>query len=232
MQNNNNLLEYWKESRLGYFTASNIWKLLKGGKGGDVFGETAKTYIDEKIAEIITGEAVDSANTYATEWGRNNEEDAVKWFAHITGHQVEHYGALNPKYFPFNDISGGSPDGMVNCNAVLEIKCPYNSTYFLEYIVERQNAATDTDFLDWFRKNHFDYYVQCQFNMMCCKSDMCFFAVYNPRVVDAELRMFWFLFLPDTDIQNMIKDRIEKASQIIKDKLAVIDSFKDSVQLP
>ena len=225
MQNSETI---WQESRLGYFTASNIWELLKSGREKDkIFGETALTYIDEKIAEIITGEHKDSANTFATEWGRNNEADAVKWYEMKYKTKITHYGGLVPEYFAYNDISGGSPDGLSeDGKAVIEVKCPFNTCNHLEYMYMAVN--TGDAFIEWFKKEHFDYYAQMQFNMMCCKVDTAIFISYDPRTVDHELRMFDCGIMADKEFQQLIHDRIELASIIVKEKLAALEAFKET----
>ena len=40
----------WYKARLGYFTGSEIGNLFVNGKGGQMFGETALSYIN-KVAE-------------------------------------------------------------------------------------------------------------------------------------------------------------------------------------
>jgi hypothetical protein len=53
-----------------------------------------------------------------------NEEKAKEKFEHITGLKVKKYGLFIDKNKPF---LAASPDGLINSNAILEIKCPYSA---------------------------------------------------------------------------------------------------------
>ena len=46
----------WFDARLAKVTSSELHKLFKNGRSKtEYFGETAKSYIQEKVAEIMTG---------------------------------------------------------------------------------------------------------------------------------------------------------------------------------
>lgn len=58
----------------------------------------------------------------ACQWGTVNEKNAVKDYMIRTGNVVTHMGfAIHPEY----DWLGGSPDGLVGTEGMIEVKCPF-----------------------------------------------------------------------------------------------------------
>ena len=57
----------------------------------------------------------------AVQWGVNNEAEAVKAFTNLTGETVKETGI----WLDGSEILGASPDGIVDGDSVLEVKCPY-----------------------------------------------------------------------------------------------------------
>lgn len=209
------------ESRLGRFTASEIHKLMKSGKKKDeYFADGAMTYIYEKIAEAITGQPKAQVKSMATEWGLQMETDAIKWFEIITGKKVQHFGANEYKFYEFNNNSGCSPDGLViGENANVQAKCPFNSANHINYLTIRDNAA------EWLKKNEYEYYAQCQFEMMCCKTDKCYFISYDDRTVEPEHRMKIIELLPDAEFVKELTERIKKATEIVRNDLEYLQTL-------
>src|SRR6185503_5344149 len=125
-------------SRLGSFTASQIWQIMKSGRTkGQLFGEQAMTYIYERIAEYITGETKQQAFGMALDWGNNQEKDAAMWLQQTI--PFTYHGKENFFYLEYNQFAGGSPDGLSE-DAVIELKCPFNSA---NHIITLCAAATD-----------------------------------------------------------------------------------------
>ena len=80
------------QERFGKFTASEIWKLLVGGKAkNDIFGETAKTYIKEKAVEILTQRRKESFSSRATDWGNEWEYKAIQEYNRSNFVEVEYF---------------------------------------------------------------------------------------------------------------------------------------------
>lgn len=202
----------FSESRVGMFTASEIYKLLKRGKNkNEYFGDVARGYINEKIAEIITGEPKVNLKSAATEWGLEKETDAVKWFEEITEKKVVHFGMNEYMFFPYNAVSGCSPDGLVQGeSANIQVKCPFNSASHIKYLLHGDNAQ------EWLKKESEEYYAQCQFEMMCCKTRKCYFVSYDDRAINPEHRMAIIELLPDKEIIDALNERIERASEIVR----------------
>ena len=115
----------WFDARKGRFTASEIYKLL-GVKG---LGETGKSYIFEKAVEEVFG--LDEEDTFVSfdmQRGIDLEPLAFNKFQEIKAldfMEVEQCG-----FIEFHKSTGSSPDGLVDIEAVLEIKCPTRSTFF------------------------------------------------------------------------------------------------------
>lgn len=200
-------------SRYGKFTASEISKLLKSGRGKDeLFGDTAKTYINEKIAECLTGESKPSIKSVATDWGLENERDAVLFFEMITGKSVHHYGVGEYKFFTYKNIGGCSPDGIIESeNANIQVKCPFLVANMIPYLLIKGDRQ------QWLKKNEPDYYAQCQFEMMCCGTNKCYFVVYAgaERMIEHFHRMVVIELLPDEELQKELDMRITAAAKIL-----------------
>ena len=204
------------ESRLGRFTASEIHRLLVSGKKGNMFGDGAMTYINEKLAEIVTGEGAANASSMATDWGINMERDAAKWFTAWTGRRIEHYGVNNYAFFEYGNVGGCSPDAIcLDESANVQFKCPFNSSNHIAFLLAscRHGAS------DLLRAKKPEYYAQCQLEMMSCKTEKCYFVSYDPRALNPEYRMAIIELLPDLEMQDEIKTRMEAAFDIIRESL-------------
>lgn len=210
----------WQKQRLGKFTSSEIWKLMQKGRAKDsYFGETAQTYIKGRLAEILTQEPVNNLDGLASiEWGNSNEIDAVMDFEKRTGLTVEYYGKGNPQFFPFSEhpeYAGGSPDGFVGADGVIEVKCPYNSTHHITHMM----IGSPYDLL----KEKPDYYGQLQFNMLCAARTKGYFVSYDPRMLKYELRLHVIeLPLNESYCEELI-ERLEEAIKLLKAYLGCIE---------
>lgn len=58
----------------------------------------------------------------ATQWGANNEDNAIARYEHLTGEEVFECGLF--VHAQCDDIAG-SPDGITNSKKLIEVKCPY-----------------------------------------------------------------------------------------------------------
>jgi hypothetical protein len=193
------------EQRFGKFTSSENWKLLVSGKNkGDVFGETAKTYIKEKAVEILTQRRKEQFSARATDWGNEYEYKAVQEYNRFYFVDVEYFGSTNPKFFPcpeFEKYAGGSPDFLAGAT-VGEVKCPYDSVNHLDNLLLRN--------VDEFKKLHKEYYTQIQFNIHCTGSEVGHFVSYDWRFQD-EKQLFILEIPKDKEHIELILDRLKIA---------------------
>jgi hypothetical protein len=202
----------WNEQRIGRFTASEIHKLLTSGKAKDsIFGDTAKTYIHEVAAEILTGVA-EEATSKAMEWGKLHEPQAIEAYRKLTGANVTYYGTESPVFIEHNEFSGGSPDGVTDTH-LLEVKCPFSSHHHVE------NLLLTAETFPFKRK---EYYAQIQFNMFLTKKDRAHFISFDPRMASEEQQLFILEIPYSAEFVETITSRIDLAVEELKSILKII----------
>lgn len=198
----------WEMDRCGKFTASEIHKLLVKGKKGDYFGVGANSYIRLKAAEILTMTPNNGGrvNISAMEWGNAHEYEAMQRFEKETGLKVTYYGGGNPKFFEYTPFSGGSPDGLVpDDEAILEIKCPFNSGEHIEHHLI--NNAEEL-------KNYYpECYWQMTFNMICTNMGAGYFVSYDNRYLDDKLQVKIVRFELNKEDAELLKETIAEAEK-------------------
>lgn len=204
----------WDQIRVGRFTASEIWRLMvdpktNAAKEAGQLSETTLTYISEKVAEVMTGQCKQQGYAFPLVWGTEKEPEAREKFA-AKGYTVEQVG-----FFTYTDHAGGSPDGFVNDDAILEIKCPYDSAKQLDYLML-------TDQWDLKRMCR-DYYWQCQANMLFTERNLCHFVTYDPRMLNEKHQLVHIEIKADKADQDMLIARIGKA---VEEKLKLINLLK------
>ena len=112
----------WLESRLGRPTASNFGRLITPtGKAST----SAQGYIDELVAQRITGEIPEFFKSAAMERGNELEPAAKALYEFTNDIEVKEVGlCLHDRY-----ECGASPDGLVGDDGGLEIKSPLPHTH-------------------------------------------------------------------------------------------------------
>lgn len=195
----------WYQMRLARFTASEFHKLMTSGRGKDqLFGKTAFTYINDKVAEIITnGTILDykKVDAKSIEWGNAWEPEAKVKYFNKTGRIISDCG-----FFEINDYFGASPDGLVGNDGLVEIKCPYDTANHID------NLRIKT--IEEFEQLRYEYYIQIQVQLMATKREWCDFVSYDPRCIN-HLSLSRLRVLPNPAVQDEIKMREEKARNIM-----------------
>jgi hypothetical protein len=102
----------WYEIRRGKITASRFGVVVNGGVDG------WNTYLEE----VRYGWTADFQSE-GMQWGIRNERGARSTYELVTGAEVTEVGFLIHPEFP---NVGGSPDGLVGDDGMIEIKCPHN----------------------------------------------------------------------------------------------------------
>jgi len=166
----------WYAIRRGRFTGSEIWKLMVEARDATAKklglpGETAMTYIRETLAQSITGITPD-IHAPALQWGLDHEDDGKKEYMERTGAIL-----VENDFAPFEDYGGGSVDGLIDRDGILEMKCPYTSEKHLENLILAAKKPNEA----FMKAERRDLYWQVQNNMMCTGRKWAHFVSYDPR---------------------------------------------------
>lgn len=108
-------------------------------KSGE-WSETAKAYMFEKLAEMITDIPADRWQNAAMRWGTEWEaiafQEARQRIAERLGLPVESpVGDFAFIFHPEDNMIGCSPDGIVGDDGLLELKCPYNPVNHIKTVL-------------------------------------------------------------------------------------------------
>ena len=202
----------WFEMRKGRITSSEVFKLM--GKGD--LTETAKTYLLEKVSELYGG-VTEPATGAALTWGTELEPVAVEHYEKLTNVKVE-----KASFIPVGDHYGGSPDGLLPPEGIIEVKCPFKSANHFKHGMI--NSA------EKFKKIAPNYYYQCISNMICAKAKWCDFISYDPRVQE-DYRMFIFRLELDSEEATAVQDRVAGAFKYMRSLVTEIDAAKPKLLL-
>jgi len=159
----------WKALRLGKVTASRVADVLSKGRSGE--SASRKNYRTELVVQRITGQPGESFTNAAMEWGTATEPMAR------VAYEVEKQQFVEQVAFvdhPSIEWFGCSPDGLVNDDGLIEIKCP-NSTTHIEYLTDQKPPAR--------------YIPQMQCQMAVTGRQWCDFVSFDPRLPD-DLQLF------------------------------------------
>lgn len=200
----------WLLARRGRFTASEIGKLLSVGKGTEMFGTGALTYIRQKAIEKMTvvWERYELEEVKSLLHGKVHEQPAFEHYKKVTGYYaMRYFGSEEPVFLEFDENSGGSPDGLMGEGTIihrgLEMKCPKNSDVHLDYL----------EFKDqWDLRNYnMSYYAQIQFLLMITKAPVWDFCSFDDRFIAPKLKSKVIEVLPDKKFQDNLEIRIKMA---------------------
>lgn len=144
--------EEWLQCRLGKLTGSVAYTIATKGKGLD-------TLCLEKATELLTGIIPDGYKNDAMQHGNDYEAEARSIYELETGNKVVQVGFCED-----NEYVGVSPDGFVDDDGLIEIKCPQDKTY-TQYLIDMKIKP--------------EYYAQMQMQMLITKRIWCDYVVYN-----------------------------------------------------
>lgn len=152
----------WLSIRCGKATASRVKDIMDfTAKGLPTAKHT--NYLYEVVAERMTGLTTEHFVTNAMIWGSETEELAREVYEIHTGNTAVQVGiATHPRI----EMFAASPDGIVNGDGLLELKCPMPSTH-IKWI---QGQVIPEEHL-W----------QCHAEMACWDLDYVDFMSFDPR---------------------------------------------------
>ena len=153
----------WTPARAGLLTGSVFAKAIAKTKDGK-WAASRKDLLFEKLAERLTGVAADHFVSPAMQWGLDNEQGAKDAIEASQGILIQPSGfCIHPQIEYF----GTTPDGFLDHDAVVEIKCPTTKTH-LTYLANRKVPA--------------EYVPQMLCEVACTGRKWALFASFDPRM--------------------------------------------------
>lgn len=181
----------WKAQRCGMLTASKAKDVCKRGtKGNKLAGYTE--YMNQLIAERLTGEPTPSFCTPAMQWGIDHEDDAAHAYEIKTGNMVTGDGKTFIKSEAIEGL-GASPDRFVGADGIVEIKCPNCSTH-----LERLRSHEIPEEYKW----------QILTQLIVTGRKWCDFVDYDPRFRNKGLELLVIHWEPTEEELNTCKERL------------------------
>ena len=205
--NEQELIEEWRTKRLGKVTASSFGKLVKKGKDGFKLstGKVAEGLM-YKIAwerllldgNLSNGLGRLEVTAKAIEHGNDYEGAAILRYQEVTGNEVDYVN----KFIEDGEFLGGTPDGYIGDDGIIEVKCPWNGGNHLYTLLERKLYNDE-------------HMYQIQGYLMLTGRKWCHFATYDPDLNES-VNLAWIDIERDETIINGIKEVMQEVIKKIK----------------
>ena len=151
--------EDWVADRVGKITASRVKDISAKPRKGKALNATMTTLLTERL----TGEIEDRRISDAMQWGIDNEPNAIAAYENITSSFVVGCGLIP---HPTISMSGASPDGLIDDDGLIEVKCPNRDTHTNTILTQK---VPD------------EYMPQITWQLACTGRKWCDFVSYDPR---------------------------------------------------
>lgn len=183
----------WLAARCGVASASRFGAVMATIKTGEA--AERRNYKTDLVVERLTGRPLEGFTTAAMKQGIEREPDARKAYESDTGNLVEEVG-----FCRLEDLdAGASPDGLIDEDGGLEIKCPERSAH-LRYLQQDMEPP--------------EYTWQIQGGMWVTGRQWWDFVSYNPDFPD--------------NLQLIVR-RIKRNDEAIKKLAAEVERFLGEV---
>lgn len=173
----------WYAARLGIPTASEFSSILAKGQG-----RTRRLYLTRLAAERLTGELAERYDNHHMARGRDQEEDALAYYAWLNEIELQRVGFVRML------IAGGwvgcSPDALVGGAGMVEVKCRLASGMV--------DAMLNDDLPG-------EYRAQVQGGLWITGRQWCDVVLYNP-----DLRLLTIRVERDEDYIATLADEVAK----------------------
>ena len=193
----------WFAARIGKVTASRVADVIAKTKTG--YSATRDNYMAQLVCERLTGQKGESFTNAAMQHGTETEPLARLSYEVAQNVLVDEVGFVP---HPSIEMAGASPDGLVNDDGLLEIKCPNTATH-IETLLSQTVPGK--------------YNTQMQFQMACTGRKWCDFVSFDNRLPD-ELQLFvkrvprddTYIKLMESEIVQFIAELDDKINKLMK----------------
>ena len=194
--------EEWFKARLGKVTASSVADVLAKTKTG--VSASRGNYLIKLAIQRVTGQIEESFTNDAMQWGIDNEDQARVAYEVASGNFVDQVGFVDHEII---DWFGCSPDGLVNNDGLVEIKCPNSATHW-EYFKTKEVPKK--------------YFIQMQAQMSCTGRKWCDFVSFDPRMPEKSQLLIirvpkdnTFIDLMETEVMEFLMEVFDEV-QLMK----------------
>ena len=171
--------QQWREKRLGMLTGSEFGKLVVRSKDRKGYvlstGEVATRLIYRtawerllKAGNISNGLGRLNVNSASLEHGEEYEGEAILLYMDRTGREVDY----RQKFIEYDSFIGGTPDGYVGEEGLIEVKCPWDGGNHIRGILTGEVYNPE-------------YIYQMQGYMWMTGRKWCDFVTYDPDLCEA-----------------------------------------------
>jgi len=157
----------WLAERAGKWTGSKFVDVMAISERTGKPLKARSDAVWQVVVERMTGQAIEGPGGFALAWGHEVEQFARDAYELETGNVVQQVGFIEHQEFPF---AGASPDGLIDDDGGLELKCPRDSRIHLDRFLSGVPA---------------EYIPQIQGCMWVTGRQWWHFASYDPRMPES-----------------------------------------------
>lgn len=188
----------WFKHRLGSIGGSSIYSVMAKGQG-----KMRKNLMFRLIGEILSGQSYEGYSNQHFQRGIDEEPDAIDTYIAVSGNEVEKVGLVKESRHKHY-----SPDGWINPNGILEVKCTIPSIH-CETIYQNEIPP--------------EYRKQCQWGLFICQCDYVDFVSYSPFVSENPI---WIIRRGRDE--ELIQEMNLEADKFIAEMQDIIEKIKSS----
>lgn len=197
----------WYAVRLGKITGSRISDMMAQGKGGAPSASRAN-YAAELVCERMTGMNTPSGfSSYDTDRGNELEPFARAAYCERTEVLVEQIGFFDHPAIPW---FGVSPDGFVDDDGTVEIKCPNAANHIATIIAGKPPSK---------------YLPQMQAGLLVTGRKWCDYISFHPDLPE-HLRCIVYRINADAEYQKTVEDAVVAFNAEIDAIIAKLEAFR------
>lgn len=194
--------EEWFATRAGKVTASRVADVIAKTKSG--YSASRSNYLAQLVAERLTGKPQESFSNAAMEWGTAQEPYARAAYEGKSNVLVDEVGFVE---HPSISLSGASPDGLVDSDGLVEIKCPNTATH-LDYLLAKSVPSK--------------YIPQMAWQLACTQREWCDFVSFDPRLPERH-QLFVIRYIPEA---GYIKELEAEVSKFLDEVQEIINKLE------
>ena len=197
----------WFAARLGKVTASRVADVIAKTKSG--YSTSRDNYMAQLICERMTGQKGESFTNSAMEWGTATEPLARAAYEALKDVLVDEVGIID---HPFLPMCAASPDGLVDIDGMIEIKCPNTATHF-DTLLKGEVPSK--------------YIPQMQWQMACANRLWVDFVSFDPRAPEG-LQLFVKRVERDDKYIKELEEEVHKFQTELEQRIEKLNKLKEN----